>query len=326
MTAFLLLGVTAAALLLATAGAAWLCAQVAARLPLELARSSRVRAGVALLPVAIGTSVAISIISPMSWLTGCHCVAHPHHVHLCFEHTAFSWALACCALAGGAGALRSLLLGAAVARSALQTHRWSSRIARIPGATGATNVVAELGAHAVTVGLWRPRVMIGAALWSSLDPDGRRAVEAHEHAHVARRDMLTLLCLRLAASAMPASLGRQLVDGWKRAAEFACDRAAAHKIGDPCTLAAALVTCGKLQLPRHPRELPETALAVVDGDDLEARVACLLSEPQCSQRTQVIHGDLAGVGLTALALTIAMTLIGGASAHHGVETLLGWIS
>ncbi len=326
MTTLLLLGVMAAAFLLAAAGAAWLCVQVAKRLPLDLARSSRVRAGVALLPIAIGTSIAISLISPISWLSGCHCVAHPHHVHLCFDHTAFSWALAYCALLGGAGALRSLVLGAGVLRSALETHRWSSRIVTVPGATGPTEVVAELGAHAVTVGIWKPRIMIGAALWSSLDVEGRRAVEAHEHAHVARRDMLTLLCLKLATAAMPASLGSQLIDGWKRAAEFACDRAAAHRIGDPWTLAAALVTCGKLQLRNSPPELPETALAVVDGDDLEARVACLLNEPQGPRPAEVIRGDLVGVGLAALVLTFAMTLLGGASAHHGVETLLGLFS
>jgi hypothetical protein len=326
MTALLLFGMMAAAFFLATAGAAWLSVKVAARLPLELARSSRVRAGLVVLPVAIGTSIAISLLSPLSWLGGCHCVAHPHHVHLCFEHTAFSWALACCALLGGAGGLRSLALSARVLGSALETRRWSSRIPATPGPHALVDVVAELGAHAVTVGIRRPRVMIGASLWSSLDADGRRAVQAHEHAHVERRDLLTLLCLKLAACAMPASFGRRLVDDWKRAAELACDRAAANAIGDPCALAAALVTCGKLQLHGRPIELPTTALAIVDGDDLEARVACLLNDPRPRNGNMVVRGDLLGVVLAAFALTITMTLLGGASAHHGAETLLGWIS
>ncbi|MBL8740862.1 MAG: hypothetical protein JNK04_07205, partial [Myxococcales bacterium] len=230
MTTLLLLGVMALSFLLASGGSAWFCVGLAARLPLALARSSRVQAGLVLFPLAIGAFVAISLLSPMSLLSGCHCLAHPHHVHICFEHTALSAALACFALLGGAGALRSLVLWVGVLRGAMDTSDWSSRVDTRAVRDG-VEVVPELGAHAITVGLWRPRVMVGASLWSSLDADGQRAVEAHEQAHVARRDILTLFCLRLAACALPARFGRHLLDRWRRAAEFACDRAAAQAIG-----------------------------------------------------------------------------------------------
>ncbi len=324
MTTLLLLGAMLATFSAVAAAAAWACVRASAYLPARFARSSRARAALAVMPVVIASSVALSLTSPLSLLAGCHCISHPHHVHLCFDHTAFSWPLGYLALLGGAGAIWQLGRAFVVLRAAVETGRWASSLTS--EATEGIQIVPALGARAVTVGLFRPRAFFGSALWARLDSDGKRAVVAHELAHVARRDVLTLLCLRLAACAMPTAIGAHLVESWRRAAEIACDRIAADALGDPCVLADALVACGKLQLAASPAVLPAAALSLVDGDDLETRVTCLLERPASGAPACVASGDLSSVTAVALALGILIASAGGSAAHHAFETVLGWVS
>jgi len=329
MNELLLLGFIVTSFLVTVCATSLVCARVGDRLPVRFARSSSMRAALAVLPVALGAAVALSLVSPPSIFGGCHCATHPHHLHLCFEHATFSWSLAVGCALGAVGLVMALRSIAVVLREAALTARWSARLRLTRTehmAGGDVQVAAELGTRAVTVGLFRSKAIVGTALWSRLDADGRRAIAAHERAHVERRDPLTLLCLRLAACLMPREAGRRLVDGWRRAAEIACDRAAARWLGDPYVLASTLVACGRMQLGERSPTFGRGTLAAADGDDLEVRVSCLLDGSRDNPRARSTRGDLLEVGLVMATVALGMTALGGSSAHHAVETILGWVS
>jgi len=326
MNELLLVGFVAFAFLLTAWASAHLCARWAERLPRSLARSSSSRAAIALLPIAVGTGVALSLVSPPAFFGGCHCIAHPHHIHLCFEHAAFSWSLAFASVVAAIGLVVAVRAVVSVLVDVNETARWSSRL-RVTRAERDADIgiATELEAGAVTVGLLRARIIVGATLWSQLDETGRNAIAAHERAHVARRDPLTLLVLRLAACVMPGRASRMLIDGWRRAAEMACDRAAAQSLGDPYALASALVECGRIQSLEQRSSRRAAGLAAADSDDLELRVSSLLEEPISAATRSSTRGDLIGVMLAMAAVAFAVTVLGGASAHHAAETVLGWI-
>lgn len=277
-------------------------------------------AALTLAPLGLATALAASLLSLPAALGGCHCLGHAHHVHLCFDHVEFSWPLAGACLVGAllfARAARNVLR---VLAAAVETSRWAARSTARDG----TVVVAEsLGAGAATVGLLAPRVLVGAPLWSSLDGASRDAVLAHERAHVARRDPLTLLCLRLGACFMSAGAGDQLVARWRLAAELACDRAAAVAVGDPFSVATALVACARLQ---HKRQLAHAMGALGDAAELEVRVRRLLDAPSSARVERgVLRGDLLRASAFLVVMVVVVSALAGPSTHHAAETVLGWL-
>jgi Zn-dependent protease with chaperone function len=301
----------------------WSCAAIGDRLAGPLSQSTALRAALALLPVASAASVALSALSPQALLWACHCLAHPHHPHLCLEHASFSWVLVVAAALAIPLVMRSALSLAALRSDYFETSRWAARLSvsetvEVDGAP--VDVTEQAGGQALTLGLFRPRVVFGQLLWARLDADGRNAIAAHERAHVARRDPLTLLLVRAACCFVGASSADRLVRSWRRAAEIACDRLAARAVGDPTTVATALVTCGRLQLERC--AAPSSLAAA--SDDLELRIQCLLAQealPQADRR-----GDLASVLFRMGVVTVLLILVVGPGTHHAMETLLGWLA
>lgn len=319
MSALLLGGFVMAVWLAAVPLAGWLCARVGERLPPAMQYVSAWRAALALAPVAAASVAALVVIAPLGWLAGCHCLVHPHHLHLCFDHASFSWPLALACAAAIAGALVGVRRTLTLLRMVRDTHRWSTALP----ADGQTDcrVLPELGAMAVTVGLLRPRALFGDVLWTALDPLSRDAVVLHERAHVKRRDPLTLVCLELAACFMTPDSGRALVRGWRRAAEVECDNLAADGLGDPLAIAAALVQCGRLQGAAAP-ELKLALVAAASLDDLELRVRLLVERPTRGSA----RGDLMPAALSLLAAAaLAIACVGGAG-HHAMETALGLLA
>jgi Zn-dependent protease with chaperone function len=107
-------------------------------------------------------------------------------------------------------------------------------------------------ANAATIGTDKPIVVMHSELIRLLDDDGRRAVLAHEAAHVHSGHILyqtaLLILLRLGASArLPILAGLPLLAiqlallEWFRAAELSCDRAAALVTRDPLAMCRALM-------------------------------------------------------------------------------------
>jgi Zn-dependent protease with chaperone function len=107
-------------------------------------------------------------------------------------------------------------------------------------------------ANAATIGTDNPIVVLHSELIRLLDDDGRRAVLAHEAAHVHSGHVLyqtaLIILLRLGASArLPLLAGLPLLAiqlallEWFRAAELSCDRAAALLTRDPLAMCRALM-------------------------------------------------------------------------------------
>ena len=107
-------------------------------------------------------------------------------------------------------------------------------------------------ANAATIGVDRPVVVLNSELVRILDDDGRRAVLAHEAAHVHSGHVLyqtaMLILLRLGTGVrLPLLAGLPLLGiqlallEWFRGAELSCDRAAALVTRDPMAVCRALM-------------------------------------------------------------------------------------
>ncbi len=106
-------------------------------------------------------------------------------------------------------------------------------------------------ANASTIGTERPIVVLNSELVRLLDEDGRRAVLAHEAAHVHSDHVLyqTALAILLSVGSrgLPALAGLPLLAirfallEWSRGAELSCDRAAAIVTRDPLAVCRTLM-------------------------------------------------------------------------------------
>ena len=107
-------------------------------------------------------------------------------------------------------------------------------------------------ANAATIGVEKPVVVLNSELVRILDDDGRRAVLAHEAAHVHSGHVLyqtaMLILLRVATGVrLPLLAGLPLLGiqlallEWFRGAELSCDRAAAVVTRDPMAVCRALM-------------------------------------------------------------------------------------
>lgn len=99
-------------------------------------------------------------------------------------------------------------------------------------------------ANASTIGAGRPIVVVNSELVRLLRPEERRAVLAHEAAHVLADHVLYFTALQILVmmgtsvrlpivAGLPLMAVRQALLEWSRAAEMSCDRAAALVTRDP---------------------------------------------------------------------------------------------
>ncbi len=106
-------------------------------------------------------------------------------------------------------------------------------------------------ANAYTVGSQKPVVILNSQLLHLLDDSGRRAVLAHEAAHVHSDHVLyqtaLLILVQLGSARLPALAGLPLLAirlallEWFRAAELSCDRAAALVTRDASAVCRSLM-------------------------------------------------------------------------------------
>ena len=131
-------------------------------------------------------------------------------------------------------------------------------------------VVADLMGP-ITVGLWRPLVLVPASLLTGMAPDMLEALLAHELAHVQRCDYL----VNLVQSAVEALLFYHPAVWWishrlRVERELIADSLAATRIGEPRRLALALSQLERFQFSQH--HLAQAA----NGGILMTRIARLI--------------------------------------------------
>jgi beta-lactamase regulating signal transducer with metallopeptidase domain len=324
------LGVVFAAVLVVVASAAAATAGLLERL---LARApARVRAtwphaALVLSPIVLAglACIALAVQNPFA---ACHCAVHGlHHPHLCLSHPAFGQPLvvpSACVLALWAlvVAPRVVRLG----REVLASERWARAAAGLPieHVDGiAVRIADGAGYQAFTVGALAPVIVLGRPLWDALAPAERRAVVQHEHGHCERRDPLTLLALRLGDALCAGPLRGRLLGRWRAAAESACDRHAAYRLGDGASVAEALLGVERARGAAPSPALAAPTLAAFAGGDLERRVVALLDAGVADDRAEVLGNDLIAVAVLAFGAGLLTLLWPGDALHHAVETAAG---
>ena len=128
------------------------------------------------------------------------------------------------------------------------------------------------GEGPMTIGVWRPVVLVPAALFANMPVELLEALLAHELAHIRRHDYLINLLQRITEALLfyhPAIwwLSRRLTIE----RELIADRLAADALGEPRKLALALSQLDRLQLSTIPH-LAQTA----HGGSLMSRIEALV--------------------------------------------------
>lgn len=120
------------------------------------------------------------------------------------------------------------------------------------------------------------QIVVTTAMLEALDADERRAMFAHELAHLELRHHLFLRVSGLAAAAVP--ILRPVACQVRFATERWADERAAHDVGSR-SLVARAVTKGALAASANP--LPQGAMAL-NGASTEARISALLEDRSTS--------------------------------------------
>lgn len=238
-----------------------------------------------------------------------HCPAHLGHVHVCLHHLPASGPVA-------AGVVALGIVGLASASGflvAIRAARAANRLAALRSFDVAPGIGAVESAEpiAITVGWFRPRVLISTALLERLTLPQLAVVLAHERAHAQRRDALALTAARLLALAHLPPVRRRIVAELALACEQTCDEIAALECGDRVLVAETIVAA-----ERAVASAPRAAAALAfGGSDVADRVESLLEGPRDAPRPRGAHWVLLAAG----------TLAGAAIAphvHHWTESLL----
>jgi Zn-dependent protease with chaperone function len=149
-------------------------------------------------------------------------------------------------------------------------------VVRALGIAGRVDLIAEVGPFALTVGLWRPRIMVSTGLLSTLSAAELAAVLVHERCHLRRRDPLRLLATGLLAGyGVILPLSAHLADRAALRRELAADRDALTHAGRGA-VAGALLKLADTTLRPHTRAASLAMGARRDpAGSLHARIAQL---------------------------------------------------
>ncbi|MGW2098110.1 M56 family metallopeptidase [Streptomyces olivaceoviridis] len=212
-------------------------------------------------------------------------------------------------VAGRAAIPALSVVAAACARTLWRHHRVTHRahraLAGVPGSTVAVLPDGTPYAYALPASRsrGRGRIVVSTALLAGLAPAERRALFAHERAHLTARHHRHLLAAHLAARANP--FLRPLRTAVVYTAERWADEEAARAVGDRRTVARAIGKAALLS-PRIP--VPTVAALAATGP-VPRRVAALLA-PAPAARTwpsAFTSVGLAAWGAAAGALVSAMS-------------------
>ena len=131
----------------------------------------------------------------------------------------------------------------------------------------------------LTLGWWRPVIVMPEGLAESLDDEQLVSVLAHEAAHVARHDTAIALLQQSAAvgfwwNPLVAAVNRRI----NQLRERICDDHVVKQFGDGLPLAEAIIKIAEWSVAPRTR-LPSTVALLDDGDEVEHRIT-RLAEPE----------------------------------------------
>lgn len=212
-------------------------------------------------------------------------------------------------IAGGCLAVVLLAAGLAWLGRAARELIAASRACRgLAVGAGRLVVLPDPRPAAYTVPAWTGRVVVSTGMLALLRGDERRALLAHERAHLRHHHAVYLAIVRLAAAANP--LLRPLVRHVRLQVELWADQVAAGETGDPAAVARALARAS-LAASRSER-VPTIALAIGQSD-AGTRVAALLRGPARRSRWAVAAALVLTMAPSAAALSLTWT------AHQQIE-------
>lgn len=216
-------------------------------------------------------------------------------------------------------ALLSVLTAATVvavvrrARALLAAHRMARQ-----GAEGSELMVVEDDrpiAHALP---GRPgRIVVSTRMLATLTPSERRALLAHERAHLDGAHHLFVAAVDVAAAGNP--LLRPLMGPIRYTTERWADETAAGQVGDRTTVARAV---GKAALAGRSRPTPDLVTMGATAGPVPRRVAALLATPPGHRLRVVLASPVGAFALVALGLTVGSAVFAVDAAsdlHHILE-------
>lgn len=253
---------------------------------------------------------------------GDHCTTHGHHLHLCLLHGG-AWS------ENTAAVVALILLSGVVVASVigrLRAYRATSGLLRNlerhsvahPDLPPDARLVPSETPLCVTAGLRQPRILISTATWALLAADERRAVLAHERAHIDHGDTRWRFALSLLGALGLPGLGPRLLAVWVHASERLCDWRASFAVQEPAVVAQALIRLARASAAARTPRFAET-LAFASPDPIGDRVEAILgAEPDgaaLARRTAL------ALSVAATAYAVATVLLA-APLHHVFETII----
>ena len=275
----------------------------------------RAAEAVAIVPVLLA-AVAVATLIAQSAIGVDHCEAHAHHAHLCLAHGAVwverAWVVAALACFGAAVLTRVALLvtnGVRGARSIAQLRSVSTQ-------AGDVRVVDSDRAFCFVAGVRRPTIYVSTRAWSALPQAERRALVAHESAHVHQGDLRRRIIIEAFLAFAAPLVGDRVRSAWMLATERLCDARAAETIGEPEAVASAMVSLCRLNASRPATTFGFTPTA----QQLAQRVRAVLAGGPLGERAAIVLGRTVSIATLAVVGVIA---IAAEPLHHVFETLLG---
>ena len=162
--------------------------------------------------------------------------------------------------------------------------------------------------EAFVLGVVKPKLFVSRGLLS-MPAETVNAVLAHERAHIRRLDPLRHLLVLVACIFHLPGVAKRLQQRTQQTQELSADAHAAAVLGDPTSVAEALVRCTRFH-SRH--SAPHLAFG---GGDIEERVRTLLAGQRTMDHPRPWLVALLGVASVFLAVRYA------GPAHHVVEIL-----
>jgi Zn-dependent protease with chaperone function len=255
-----------------------------------------------------------------------HCPSDGFHPHLCAYHGAewasHTWPVVLVAVIGSLALYRAV---ARLWRLALAGRLVETLQAAADGRPEMdVHIVRSDKAFCFSAGFFRSRIFVSTAVWQRLDESERKAVLAHERAHVREGDVWRRAVLGLLSLIGAPGLTRLALRAWEHATERLRDRDAAVAVGDPAVVAGALVALAGGRAARG--RLAPGSVAFLSGAgksgaaEVVARVEALLAGGPDGQDAARRFGRWTAL---ALAGALVTTVLVADPLHHGSETLLG---
>lgn len=214
-----------------------------------------------------------------------------------------------------------IVLTVLLARTVIRYLRWTRRLTRELDAHDARRdgellVLAGPEPLAFAAPGRGGRIVVSRGMLAALDPDERRALLAHERAHLAWRHHLFLMALMGSITLNP--LLRPLGTAARFALERWADETSAQHVGDRTVVAHAVAKAALAGQPHH-----GFALGATSGP-VPRRVAALLNHPAGGRATARVPAALLSALVLGIAVLSAQTALDSAAdLHDGIEHAQG---